>query len=195
LPEGDPRRQDLGVVVSQIDRISGIIRSLLDMVRAQKPEIQPAPVAAVLDRLLPLVEHAARRRRLTLSVSLPADLPPMQADPNQFQQVLLNLLMNALEATSEGGKVQIGAARAQEGGRPGVAVTVSDTGPGIPADLLPRLFEPFFTTKPPGQGTGLGLAICRDIVRDHGGEIRVESSPGRGTAFTVWLPEAAGSAQ
>jgi signal transduction histidine kinase len=127
---------------------------------------------------------------VTLEAAVPADLPPISADPNQLQQVLINLLMNALEATLPGGHVQVTAAPRAEAGRPGVRFGVADTGPGIPPDVLPRVFEPFFTTKPPGQGTGLGLAICRDIVKEHGGEIQVESQPGAGTTFTVWLPEA-----
>ena len=79
-------------------------------------------------------------------------------------------------------------------GRPGVAVEVSDTGSGIPSDALPRVFEPFFTTKPQGQGTGLGLSICRDILREHGGTLAVQSRSGQGATFTAWLPvhEAAG---
>lgn len=192
LPRDDPRRPDLGIIVAQIDRISGIIRSLLDMVRPQKPEVQPTMLASILERLLPLIQHAARRRRIALSASVSVQLPPVLADPNQLQQVLINLLMNALEATPAGGRVSVGANPENRDGRAGIAISVTDTGPGIPADLLPRVFESFFTTKPPGQGTGLGLAICRDIVKEHGGEIRVESGAGAGATVTVWLPEAAG---
>jgi two-component system NtrC family sensor kinase len=190
LPPADARRPDLEVIITQIDRISGIIRSLLDMVRPQKPEVQPTALPPVLDRLLPLLSPTARRRGVALVASVPPDLPPVLADPNQIQQVLINLLLNALEATPVGGRVSVGAERAAQDGRLGVRLRVADTGPGIAAEHLPRVFEPFFTTKPPGQGTGLGLAISRDIVRGHGGEIRVESAPGQGTTFTVWLPEA-----
>ncbi|MBI4591013.1 MAG: HAMP domain-containing protein [Candidatus Rokubacteria bacterium] len=192
LSPGDTRRPDLEVIVAQIDRISGIIRSLLDTVRPQKPEVQPTALAPLLDRLLPLLQHGAKRRGVALAAAVPADLPPMLADPNQLQQVLINLLMNALEATPAGGRVEVRAGRSIHEGRAGVAVSVRDTGPGIPPDLLPRVFDPFFTTKPPGQGTGLGLAICRDIVREHAGEIQVESRSDRGATFTVWLPEAEG---
>lgn len=188
LPPDDPRRPDLEVIVAQIDRISAIIRSLLDMVRPQKPEIQPTMLAPVLERLLPLIQHTARRRGVTLTAPVSGGLPPILADPNQLQQVLINLLMNALEATPVRGRVSVTGSPESHNGRAGVAISVTDTGPGIPPDLLPRVFEPFFTTKPPGQGTGLGLAICRDIVKEHGGEIRVESQAGAGTTVTVWLP-------
>jgi signal transduction histidine kinase len=192
LPPEDPRRQDLQVIIAQIDRISGIIRSLLDMVRPQKPEIQPTALATVLDHLVPLLGHTARRRNVILTWSIPSDLPPVLADPNQLQQVIINLLMNALEATPAEGHVTVSAHGLNSNGRAGVTVSVADTGQGIPPELLPRVFEPFFTTKPAGQGTGLGLAICRDIVKEHGGEIRVESQSGVGTTVAVWLPAAEG---
>jgi signal transduction histidine kinase len=127
---------------------------------------------------------------VTIAAAAPADLPPVLADPGQLQQVLINLVLNGLDATPVDGQVAIRARPLVTGERSGVAIAVSDTGPGIPAELRAKIFEPFFTTKPGGQGTGLGLAICRDIIKAHGGEITVESPPGAGTTFTVWLPDA-----
>jgi signal transduction histidine kinase len=188
LPADHPGRPDLEVIVGQIDRISGIIRSLLDTVRQQKPEIQPVPIPPLLQRLVPLLDHLARRRGVTIGAKAAEPLPDVAADPNQVQQVLINLLMNALEATSRGGRISVEAWACPNDGRPGVAVAVSDTGSGIPGEALPRVFEPFFTTKPPGQGTGLGLSICRDILREHGGTLAVQSRSGQGTTFTAWMP-------
>jgi two-component system NtrC family sensor kinase len=193
LAQEDRRREELAIIIAQIDRISGIIRALLDMVRPAKPDIQPTELPGAVERLLPLLRHAARRHGVVLDAALPGNLPPTLVDPNQLQQVLINLIMNAVQAAEPGGKVWLTAARSDGGGRPGVAVAVRDTGRGIPPEILPRIFEPFFTTKPAGQGTGLGLAICRDIIKEHGGEIRVDSQPGRGTTVTVWLAEAAAS--
>jgi len=190
LPQVDRRREELAIIIAQIDRISVIIRSLLDIVRPVKPDIQPVALPGVVERLLPLLRHAARRHGVVLDATLPRDLPPIRVDPNQLQQVLINLIMNAVQAAEPGGRVRLTAARADEGGRLGVAISVRDTGGGIAPEILPRIFEPFFTTKPAGQGTGLGLAICRDIVKEHGGEIRVDSQPGQGTMVMVWLPEA-----
>jgi two-component system NtrC family sensor kinase len=181
-------RKDLETIGTQIDRISGIIRSLLDSVRPREPEIHATPLAEILDRALPLLRHPARRRQVTLRTQIADDLPPMAADAGQLQQVLINLVVNAIDATATGGEVEVSARRASVRERPGVSVSVRDTGPGIAAELLPRVFEPFFTTKPAGRGTGLGLAICRDIVKAHGGELRVESEEGRGTTFTAWIP-------
>ncbi|MGH6693612.1 MAG: sensor histidine kinase, partial [Gammaproteobacteria bacterium] len=190
LPTEDRRREDLEVMIGQIDRISGIIRALLDMVRPAKPEIQAIGLAPVVERLLPLLRHTARRREVVLEAAVTEELPLVLADPNQVQQVLINVVMNALAATPSRGQVRIIARPLTAGGRAGVELEVSDTGGGIPPEILPRVFEPFFTTKPPGQGTGLGLTICRDIVREHGGEIRVRSSGHEGTTVTVWLPAA-----
>jgi signal transduction histidine kinase len=93
-----------------------------------------------------------------------------------------------MDATPRGGRIGIEAWACPNDGRPGVAVAVSDTGSGIPAEALGHVFEPFFTTKPAGQGTGLGLPICRDILREHGGTLAVQSREGHGTTFTAWLP-------
>jgi two-component system NtrC family sensor kinase len=187
LPPGVTAGEELSVIVEQIDRISAMIRSLLDMVRPVKPDIQPTALGEVVDRLLLLLEHTARRHGVTLDVSIPKDLPRVRADRNQLQQVIINLLMNAFEAARPSGNVQVRAWSAADAVRAGVEFEVRDTGPGIPASLLPHIFDPFFSTKPPGEGTGLGLPICRDIVTSFGGEITVESAPGAGATFLVWL--------
>jgi signal transduction histidine kinase len=142
----------------------------------------------VVHRLVPLLAHAARRQGVTLETGVPDGLPDVAVDPARVQQVLLNVLMNAVEATPRGGQVQVEARASVHDGRPGVSLEISDTGSGIAPEALSRIFDPFFTTKAPGQGTGLGLAITRDIVRDHGGTIAVQSRVGQGTTFTIWLP-------
>jgi signal transduction histidine kinase len=102
--------------------------------------------------------------------------------------VLINLTVNAVEATPPGGHVVLRAERAARQGADGVQIAVADNGTGIAPEHVPRVFEPFFTTKPPGQGTGLGLAICREIVRAHGGDISLGTSAGAGTTVSVWIP-------
>lgn len=189
LPAGDGLRDEIDVILEQIDRISSMIRSLLDTVRPVKPEIQPIVLKEVVDRLLLLLEHAARRHGVTLDVSIPGDLPLVHADRGQLQQVIINVIMNAFEAAGPGGKVQMRARRVAHPECPGVEIEIRDSGPGIPPSLRPRIFEPFFSTKPPGEGTGLGLPICRDILKTFGGDITVESAPGEGASFVVWLAE------
>jgi signal transduction histidine kinase len=141
----------------------------------------------VFDRIVPLMAHAARRRDVALQADTMVDLPLLLADFNQLQQVLINLLLNAIEASGAGGRVQATARPQSRDGRAGVSIAVADTGPGVPAELRTAVFTPFFTTKPRGEGTGLGLAICRDIVRDHAGVIEVADHAG-GAVFVVWLP-------
>jgi signal transduction histidine kinase len=189
LAADDPSRQDVQTIIDQIDRISRTINSLLDTVRPQKPDLRSMTLVSVLDPLLPLLRHAARARGIALVTSTSSDrIPDLLADRGQVQQVLINLVLNGLEATPPGGRVEVSARGMDRGGRSGAVISVTDTGPGIPADILSKIFDPFFTTKPQGQGTGLGLSICRDIVRTHGGEISVDSRVGAGTTFTVWLP-------
>jgi len=120
---------------------------------------------------------------------LPETLPPVKANAQELEQVFLNLLLNALDAMPKGGRLKVSAATtALRDEQPAVAVAVADTGVGIPETIRDRIFEPFFTTKQEGRGTGLGLSICLGLVRSHGGEIEVESEPGRGSRFTIKLP-------
>jgi signal transduction histidine kinase len=184
----DPNRDDIEAIIKQIDRISRVISGLLDVVRPEVPKLEPLVVGDVVGELVPLLRHAARQRGVSLETSTRHDGGRVRGDAGQLQQVLMNLVVNALEATPGGGTVAIATAPSVRDGRPGVAHAVSDYGKGIGPEVLPRIFEAFFTTKSRGQGTGLGLAICRDIAKAHGGEISVESRPGEGTTFTLWLP-------
>jgi two-component system, NtrC family, sensor histidine kinase HydH len=190
LPKDSPLREDLDVIIVQIDRISRMIRAALDPFRQREPERAAIAPGSVAEVLLPLLQHFARGRGVTLAVTLSHDLPQVLVDPGHFQQILINLLTNAIEATPAGGRVEVSGTRRPDNGRQGVVIEVRDTGSGIAEDVLPRIFDPFFSTKSTRQGAGLGLAICRDLVRSNGSEIQVASRPGEGTTFTVWLPEA-----
>jgi len=166
---------------------------MLDALRPQKPELEIVRVGEIVARLLPLMEYAARRDGVRLTSDVPDTLPSIVADPKQLQQVLINLLVNAIEAVGPEGTVGLRAEPARRGDREGVAISVTDTGPGIPVEHRAAVFRPFFTTKPRGKGTGLGLSICRDIVKEHGGEIAITVPGGGGTTFVVWLPAPAGA--
>ena len=134
---------------------------------------------------------------MNLAVSLPKTLPPVRVDPGHLQQVLINLLTNAIEATPSGGRVQVTGLPEAYDGRPGVAIAVQDTGAGIAENVLPRIFDPFFSTKPAHEGAGLGLSICRQIMETYGGSISASNRrapDGRvlGARFTVRVPAADG---
>jgi signal transduction histidine kinase len=188
LPAEDPRREDLEAIINQIDRISRVITGLLDVVRPATPKLEPLAVGAVVDELVPLLRHAARQRGIALECHTNDGGLRVRGDAGQLQQVLLNLVVNALEATPAGGRVTISTQARRRGDREGVTLAVADTGTGIAADVLPRIFESFFTTKPRGEGTGLGLAICRDIAKTHGGEMIADSRAGEGSTFAMWIP-------
>jgi two-component system, NtrC family, sensor kinase len=188
LPADATDRADLESIVAQIDRVSRIISSLLDVVRPQPPKLEPTSVPQAVADLWPLLGLAARQRGIDLVQKIDDGLPEARADAGQVQQILINLVVNALEATQHGGRVTVAVQAAPREGRPGVTVAVADTGSGIAPELHDKIFESFFTTKPRGQGTGLGLGICRDIARAHGGDLQLESEPGVGSAFTLWLP-------
>jgi PAS domain S-box-containing protein len=134
-----------------------------------------------------IVRALARGHGVELELDL-APLPPIKCFPARINQVILNLLTNAIDACKSGGKVTM---RSQPAPDDGVELQVIDSGCGIPADLLDKIFDPLFTTKPPGEGTGMGLSISYGIVRDHGGRITVDSAPGHGATFAIYLPAAA----
>src|SRR5258708_1760798 len=170
----------------EIFRCKKIIGALLDFSRSRKPEVRTTDLNALAERATELVDHQMRLKQVTLSLQLDPGLRHIEADDGQIRQVLIALLMNALDATSAGGHVVVETRQDEHS----VCLSVTDDGVGIPAENLPKIFSPFFTTKPLGQGTGLGLAVCHGIVAAHGGEIRVESEVGRGTRLAMVLPTA-----
>ena len=183
-------RRIAGILVEQSDRIARIIEQLLRLARQRSAQIHPIDVPATVRGVLDLLEYEARRRGVELGVRGERALPPLRADADQLQQVVLNLVTNALNATPRGGRVEleIAAAPMRSSGREGVRLTVTDTGSGIvPADLE-HLFEPFFTTRGAEGGTGLGLSVVKSIVTEHDGAIFVDSEVGRGSRFIVELP-------
>lgn len=191
LEEGvtDPAiKERLSRIQKQVDRAVAAARHFLDVSRPA-PSRVPVDVKALLEDLLVLTSPESQRKGIMVVPAFAEGIPAITADPNQLQELFLNLIANALDAMGTGGTLQLSAVPVHgNGGGPGVRVTVSDTGPGIPAEILSRAFEPFFTTRASAGGTGLGLAIARRIAQDHGGSIRLESAPGRGTRAIVELP-------
>jgi PAS domain S-box-containing protein len=197
LEKDDPRRADVGEILASADRAAALVRQLLTFSRRDiaRPQVLDAGrVISGLGRFL--------RTSVPESIALEIDVPdsPLWTtiDPNQLEQVLTNLAVNARDAMSEGGRLEIRAESVELEPGPGrtlalaagryVRLTVADTGAGIPGDIAERIFEPFYTTKPPGRGTGLGLAMVYGIITEAGGDIQLESRPGEGTRFDVFLP-------
>jgi two-component system NtrC family sensor kinase len=171
----------------ETERASEIVKSLLDFTRKERPDTELVDLQEVLHSTIRLVQNEMAINNVSLTSEIPADMPTVLGAPNPFRQVFLNLLLNAIQAMPGGGSIRV---RANLHAAERVCVDISDTGPGIPADVLPRIFDPFFTTKEPGKGTGLGLSTSLGIVRKFGGDIHVTSEPGHGTLFHVCLPRA-----
>jgi signal transduction histidine kinase len=207
--------KNASIIGGEVERIAKIIRQVLDFSRQRGPTVTRVRVAAVVTEAVEFVAESTRRQGIAVDVAAPADLPDVPGDPDQIQQVCLNLLMNAIHAMPAGGTLRVVAERVvrRKGGldlaAPAeyVVVEISDSGAGIPEDHRDKIFEPFFTTRDEGQGTGLGLAVSNGIVKDHDGWIEVESprgtpaqgvSPsgtpgptflgGTGAVFRVFLP-------
>jgi signal transduction histidine kinase len=168
----------------EVTRLNAIVEEFLALARPLPLSPAPVAVGALLEELAARVESQARAASIAVRVSVPEPAPVVVADRRHLEQVLLNLVLNALQAMSPGGTVTMEARTARDR----VEIAVADTGPGIPPEALPRIFDPYFTTRP--AGLGLGLTIARRIVEAHGGSLDVASQPGQGARFSVRLPAA-----
>jgi two-component system NtrC family sensor kinase len=180
-------KEDLEVIVRETKRCREIVKGMLDFARRTPPKRVVTGLDTIVERSVAIAGNQIALKNVTLEVSLAGELPPIFADENQIEQVVVNLLLNAADATKEGGRIRVRTRRAV-GGR-GVEVEIDDDGCGIAASAIPRLFEPFYSTKGT-KGTGLGLAVTWGIVGEHRGTIDVSSEEGKGSCFTVRLPAA-----
>jgi len=181
----DNRTRDrLNTIHLQIDRVGEIVRKLLELTRPIEPKREPVQILLLLEELQRLWAPTLAARKVRLQVKIQDDCI-IRMDRKQLEQVFINLVNNALDAMPDGGSIDIDVAqnRSLEW-----EFVLSDTGTGIPAEILNKVFKPMFSTKPEGKGTGLGLAICREIIKAHGGEIRIDSTEGHGTAVRFTLP-------
>ncbi len=178
---------NLEIIRSQIDRIAGIVRQLLEFSRRREPAFRAVELRLLLMNVVRLLEHRIDEKKISVEIAVPENLPSIAADPDQLQQVFINLFLNSLHALPPGGAIRVGAA-VSGGAENGVRVEFEDNGAGVPAEHIGQVFDPFFTTKDVGEGTGLGLSVTYGIVKDHGGEIRIESRVGEFTRFVIFLP-------
>ena len=165
-------------------RAQKIIRQLLDFSQQREPEFSMNDLNGLVDRVLALTNHAIDRKGLQWHETAEKNLPPLFVDPQMIEQVLTNLILNAVQATEAGGSITLRTKTVNDR----CEIDVADTGSGIPPEVRPHIFDPFFTTKGTGEGTGLGLSVSLGIVERHGGKLTVESEVGKGTVFTVSLP-------
>ena len=186
-------RENLDAMIDRtrtgVKRVASIVEKMRGLARTSPPQWESVSLAELVENTLEVMRGRLKHQRIEVVVNI-QDVTRIECVPDQIGQVLLNVLINALQAIESTGR--------QEGGRievdgrlkgPWVAISVSDNGPGIEPEHRERLFDPFFTTKPVGEGTGLGLAITHGIVSGHGGRIEVESRLGEGTCFRILLPQ------
>ncbi|NPU83416.1 MAG: PAS domain S-box protein [Syntrophaceae bacterium] len=171
------------ILIQEVDRLNRVITQLLEFARPMTLQRVPVSIGEAAERALRVIAGEIREKNIAVEIRIPSDLPAVTADPDRLHQVFLNLYLNALAAMKPGGILTTAAAADPEGA---VRVRIADTGAGIPVEDLLRVFDPYYTTKP--SGTGLGLAIVHKIVEAHGGDIRLESEPGRGTTVTFRIP-------
>jgi signal transduction histidine kinase len=174
---------------NEIMRIDKIIRELLSFSRPSKTTLHSIQTNSLIEETVSLISHQKAFHAIELELKLQERLPPIMGDEQQFQQVMINLFINAMDAMPQGGKLTITTEPYSDGYNPsGVRMIIRDTGVGIEKEHLNKIFDPFYTTKSPGKGTGLGLSVSLRIIESFGGKISVESSPEKGTTFTIILP-------
>ena len=205
LPEDSPARENMNKIVYQTNRCKEIVQNLLDFARTPSGEMAPLDINDVLLTSLSLVKDQSMFHGIEIETSFTEGLAEVNGDRLRLEQVFLNLFINASDSMDEGGRLTVATkliSRFPSDAEKGtemekicllasphtIKITISDTGRGIDRAYLAHIFEPFFTTKDPGQGTGLGLSIAYGIVRKHDGFVDVESEPGRGTTFSIFLP-------
>lgn len=189
FPKDHPDRDVLEDLRQEVRRIEKVLNDLLVYARPKPPQFGRVDLKETVAHTLHLARQQTHTKRVEFSIQIPLGLPVFRMDSEQLHQVLLNLVLNGIQAIEEEGKITI-AANVRNSGVPNrpdmMEISVSDTGPGIPAENLERIFRPFYTTK--RGGTGLGLSLCRRIISQHGGTLSVESEPHKGSRFIIRLP-------
>jgi two-component system NtrC family sensor kinase len=184
-------REDLRTIVQSTERVRTIVKGLLDFARQTQIEPEPTNINRLIEETIALAANQALLKGVRFSFSPGEGLPDRTLDRNQMKSVVLNMILNAIDATDKGGHIDVSSflsMSATELGRRNIEIQIADSGCGIPPEILDRIFDPFFTTKEVGKGTGLGLSVSLGIVERHGGSIHVTSRPGQGSTFVIRLP-------
>lgn len=185
-PEREEMHHCLREIVQQVDRSREITHNLLNFARRRQPVVQAVDLNRLIEDMTMLVEKEAHQHHIAIHKELQPDLPVIYSDSPLLRQVFLNLLNNAIQAIGQDGTLTVVTRTADHNQ---LLVQINDTGCGIPQEHLAQIFDPFFTTKPQGKGTGLGLSICHGIIEKLGGRISVASEVGKGSSFTLKLPQ------
>jgi PAS domain S-box-containing protein len=181
----EPVKKGLQTIITQVERITRVMNQLLSFARRKAPQRVPLDLRKVIEDAIEMFQERFTQNQIRVEMGWADFCPLVLADEDQMSQVMLNLMMNALHAMPEGGTLRVGL----EAEQPMVKLTIADTGHGISPEVIGKIYEPFFTTKEFGKGTGLGLTVVKGILEEHQGSITVESEEGKGTMFTILLPQ------
>jgi PAS domain S-box-containing protein len=184
IPPESKRRRILDLSLSETQRLSEMLRNMLSFSKPEEEKRGPVKIGELIEGILLVMEKQMREAGIQVQTSFDPDIPEILASSNQMRQVVLNLLINAKEAMPRGGTLTLRTGREDNK----VLIHIQDTGVGISEEIRDKIFEAFFTTKKKVKGVGLGLSVCYGIIKDHGGDIKVESEKGKGTAFVIRLP-------
>jgi two-component system NtrC family sensor kinase len=184
IPPESKRRRILDLSLSEIQRLSEMLRNMLSFSKPEEEKRRPIKIDELIEGILLVMEKQMKESNIQVEISFNPDIPEIMASTNQMRQVMLNILKNAKEAMPKGGTLTVRTSR--EDNR--VLIHIQDTGMGVPEENRDKIFEAFFTTKQKVKGVGLGLSVCYGIIKDHGGDIKVESEEGKGTTFIISLP-------
>ncbi len=187
-PEGSQQAEDLDTIIEATTRCKQIVRGLLDFSRQNEPKKSLVNLNEITQNAINLMRNQAKIHQVDVKMELESNLPQLVVDGKQLHDVIVNLIVNAIDAMPEGGQLHIASRSEKDESGDWLEIEVGDTGSGIPPDTIDHIFDPFFTTKPAGKGTGLGLAIAYGIVTEHGGTIQVKSTIEKGSTFVVRLP-------
>ncbi len=179
-------RQDLGRILKDAERCRDTVKELLEFTRQTRHFMRPHNINEVISRTLFLLENQSLFQNIEIEKNIGDSLPPVQADIQQLNHLFMNIILNAAQAMEGKGKLTIETYKVS--GKEQIGIEISDTGPGIPEDVIPHIFDPFYTTKEEGKGTGLGLSLAYGIVENHGGRISVHNKSGGGASFNTVLP-------
>jgi signal transduction histidine kinase len=172
--------------MEQSERSSEIVKNLLEFSRTDQDHFQNISMQEMVEKTKRLLRNEVKLKQVVFQTRVQENLPKVWIDQSRLQQALVNLLLNSIQAMPDGGELNLSIETVPE--KEEIRIDVKDTGVGIPAERLDSIFDPFFTTKKEGEGTGLGLSVTYNIIKHHNGRIYVESAPGEGTCFSIFLP-------
>jgi signal transduction histidine kinase len=187
IAEGTKEKEYASFIITEVNRLEGILKNVLTFSRDATPQMEECDIRETIDRVLKMNEELCTEKSISIQKSY-GDVPHIIIDNAQLHEAVENLVLNAVDSMSEGGVLTVTLGKGMYEGKPFMYLKVKDSGVGIQPDKLSLIFEPFFTTKVAEKGTGLGLPITKKILEDHGGFIRVESTVGEGTEFSLYFP-------